>query len=647
MAPAKKNRVIDDSGESDGGNSSASGSIEDEEDSEAELEFEQNLDGLTEVEKEKRLLEKYEADEQKNKEKDLKKRLAASQGKPSKENEESEESDEVVSTRRGGRSRESDRRKEALKSLKNTKSKGSGEKARSMLVDRFGDDDGSDAEVGGGAGRDLAEKRRKRQELQRGSRGRGRDGDDDDYSDDDDNENDRRKKPEQRSGSGIKSALPVSLDGGRVDEEDELKPEENVPVNWNQANHYLLQKRTFFEKYFFEPYFEKLVKGVYVRIPISVVDGEMVYRFCEVVNTCRLQKAYTFMGESTHTGVVCAFGKSRLEWKLNGLSTHSLKEREFLVWRATLNKERLHFPTHAEAKKLYRDKQRMVLKHQYTDEEVNVMVNRKKDIGQSTVSLGVQRVRLERDLRAAQDMKNFDKALKLEEKLRKLLDENEARQNRKTDDVLRINEINKRNREANQKQDLQAQLLNDASLEKMTSAERLQFVRANSKKMFLSRSILERNLADGKLIQLPDGRIMTLNKVHEVEALPDDLVAGVSGATKSSKSGNSLEIDIEKLLEKQRERKLKESQKVEEMLKEKDSKVEFVGGAAPTNVQERANSTIRIQDSDGSWMTLRPANEIVKQMQTKPVVSAETKATRKGITVKEYFDRVKRRRVNE
>lgn len=595
--------------------------------------------------------DKYEADEQKSKEKDLKKRLAASQGKGGDEFDESEEEgeedddEEMVSTRRGGRNRESDRRKEALKNLKVNKSKGSGDKARSMLVDRFGDDDDSDGVGGGGgAGRDLAEKRRKRHELQRGSRGRGRDDDDDDdYSgDDDDDVSSRRKKGGEAGGAG-KVSLPLTLEGGRVDEEEELKPEENVPVNWNQANHYLLKKRTFFEKHFFEPFFDKLVRGLYVRIPISVVDGEMVYRFCEVVNVCRMAKAYNFMGESTNKGLICAFGKSRLEWKLNGVSTHSLREREFLVWRATLNKERQHFPTHAEAKKLYCDKQKM-MKHNYTEEEVNVMVNRKNEVGGSTVSLGVQRVRLERDLRAAQDMKNFEKAVKLEERLQKLLAENEARQSRKSDDVLRINEINKRNREANQKQDLQAQELNDAGLEKMTSAERLQFVRANSKKMYLSKDILDKNLADGKLIKLPDGRIMTLNKIHEVEALPDDLVAGKFGVTK--KGSNSLEIDIDKLLDKQREHKLKEALRMVENRKEEDSKVEFVG-VAPTNVQERANSTIRIQDSDGSWMTLRPANEIVKEMQNKPVVSEETKLTRKGITVKEYFDRVKRRRVGE
>lgn len=595
--------------------------------------------------------EKYEADEQKNKEKDLKKRLAASQGKADDVFEsEEEEDDDVVATRRGGRSRESDRRKEALKNLKVNKSKGSGDRARSMLVDRFGDDDDSDGDAGGsGAGRDLAEKRRKRHELTRGSRGRSRaDDDDEDYSGDDTNDDSSNKRSKTSDGAksapGVASAL--ALDGGRVDEEEELKPEENVPVNWNQANYYLLRKRSFFEKYFFEPYFDKLVRGLYVRIPIQVVDGEMVYRFCEIVSVCKLPKAYTFMGESTHTGVVCAFGKSRAEWKLNGVSTHSLQEREFLLWRAMLNKERLHFPTHAEAKRLHREKAKLIATHRYTDEEVNVMVSRKREIGVPTVSLGVQRVRLERDLRAAQDMKNFEKAVKLEEKLQRLLAENEARQSRKSDDVLRINEINRRNREANQKQDLQAQELNDAVLEKMTSAERLQFVRANSKKMYLSKAILDKNLADGKLIRMPDGRVLTLNKVHEVEALPDDLVAGKFGVTKDKMGGGSAEIDIDRLLDQQRARKQKESQRREAQRQAEDAKVHVVNSTSSASAQDVANATIRIHDSDGSWMTLRPANEIVQKMTSKPVVSDATKAARKGITVKEYFDRVKRRRVD-
>ncbi|GLE07576.1 hypothetical protein PINS_up018177 [Pythium insidiosum] len=144
---------------------------------------------------------------------------------------------------------------------------------------------------------------------------------------------------------------------------------------------------------------------------------------------------------------------------------------------------------------------------------------------------------------------------------------------------------------------------------------------------------------------MEDGRILTLNKMHEIEALPDDLVRDKSISANHGASGSDpLEIDIEKLLAKQRERK--EKLEASQDSANGDKGVEFVGGAAPTSVTEIANTTIRIKDDDGSWMTLRAANEIVKEMKSKPTVSAEAKSARRGITVKEYFDRVKKRRVD-
>ncbi|CAI5741335.1 unnamed protein product [Peronospora destructor] len=593
--------------------------------------------GLTEVEKEKRLLEKYEAKEQRNKERELKKRLAASQGKGEDGFSEEEDDDVLSSTRRGGRSRESNRRKEALHNLKANKSS---DKSRSILRNRFGEDDDSNEEGGSRSGRDLAEKRRRRRELQRGGTGRRRSyaDDDDDYSDQD------------SDGCRPKKSKTANLMVTKTADEDELgaaiRPEENVPMNWNQANHYLLKRRTFFEKNFFEPFFPQLVRGVYVRVPIEIVDGEMVYRFCEVVNVCKLPRSYNFCGEPTHTGIICAFGKSRREWKLNGVSGHSLREREFLLWRAAINKDRLHFPTHGEAKRLYSKKQKMITQHNYTETQVDEMVRRKQAVGLSTVSLGVQRVRLERDLRAAQDMKNFEKAVMLEERLQRLLAKNEERKNHNSDDVLRINEINRRNREANIQQDLHAQELNNAMNQKMTSAERLQFVRANQMTMYMSRDKLEKNLVEGKLIKLQDGRVTTSNKLHAVEALPDDLLDKVKGVGEKKQSGDGLEIDIDRLLAKQQERKQKDAERSAAKRKEREGQVEFVG-VAPTNVQEMVNATVRIKDDDGSWMTLRAPAEIMKEKQNKTVVSDKIKASRKGITVKEYFERVKKRRVTQ
>ncbi|KAL0584139.1 hypothetical protein ABG067_006023 [Albugo candida] len=622
-----------------------------------EDEEDEEMEGLTEVEKEKRLLEKYEAEEKRQKETQLRKRLNASLKDESQINIEDESSEEeegavdTISSRRG-RKKDGDRRKEALSNLKANKSK---HQTGSMLRNRLGDKfDSDDSEFGRDDSRHaLAEKRRKRQELLHRRAGE----DDDSFSDEMDEYQQTsqrsKKKSTAKSAEGVKNELLENNASLAAMEPIVEKPEDVLPADWGQAHRYLLKRRSFFEKFFYEPYFDKLVRGVYVRIPIGEKDGDTVYRFCEVVHVSKLPRPYKFAGEMTQKGITCAFGKSRIEWRLNAVSTHSLQESEFLLWRATLNKDRMKFPTYGEVRKVYQSKIDLISKYQYSEKEVDEMVQRKNasGVGSSKVPLGVQRVRLERDIKAAREMKNFEKAIMLEAKLQRLLNENEARQSRKSDDVLRITEINRRNREANLKQDLQAQELNDAMREKMTSAEKLQFIRANSKKMFLSRDKIEANLAQGKLVKLADGRIMTLNKVHEIEALPEDLVRNNTNQNsvleceigQDGRPTGKIEIDVDRLLAKQRERKKKEIKDKADM-ETKETKVEFVG-PAPTNVAEMADATIRIQDDDGSWMTLRPASEILRQMREKSKVSTELKASRKGLTVKEYFDRVKRQRV--
>lgn len=130
--------------------------------------------------------------------------------------------------------------------------------------------------------------------------------------------------------------------------------------------------------------------------------------------------------------------------------------------------------------------------------------------------------------------------------------------------------------------------------------------------------------------------------------LPDDLLRHSSlRQANATERENTGEIDIEKLLAKERERREKEAKKMELLTQTQASQVEFLNGTVPTSAMDVANTALRIQDDDGEWMTLRAANEIVKEKQSKPVVSEEAKAGRRGISVKEYFDRVKKRRVGD
>ncbi|KAF0700638.1 Aste57867_8816 [Aphanomyces stellatus] len=560
----------------------------------------EKLKGLNEVEKEALILEHYESQTKKSKELALKKKLES-------EKEALEEDNEVSSRRL--RSKDTDSRKSALSNLKSIKQGDKGSK--SILSKRFGRDDDSDNEFDGGdsSNRDLAEKRRRRKELQRSV----------------------------ADGAGMSSsygASSSSTSGPKKDPDHvELEePDVSGPVEMRHCLAYLYKRREWFEKHYFEPFFEKMVKGNYVRVVIEDLDdGGRVYRFCEVLHMCTVDKEYQFMGETTKRGLMLSYGKEKRAWTLSVLSNHSLTEQEYMHWRLFRKKVGVPIPTKDEARKFYNKIKSMPLLHKYTDEEVTTMVNRKKASGITHVALGVERVRLERDVEAAKGVGNYAKAMELEGRLEKVKAANEKRLAIKTEDVETINKINKRNREINMQRDMDAGATNRAQMDSMSAAQKLQYVRASaSKRMYLSRGKIETNLAEGKLIKLEDGRIMTANKLQEVEALPDDIVPETKGKAK--------EEDV--LVKMERKRKLAEATEITPRVAE----VQVDGEGT-----DIANKTIRVKEDDGTWTTMRPAAEILKEQEQKmrPVVSDEAKKARKGLSMKEYFDRVKQRRAEE
>ncbi|RHY35533.1 hypothetical protein DYB32_000002 [Aphanomyces invadans] len=552
----------------------------------------ERLKGLNEVEKEALMLYVSYIFAKKSKDIALKKKLES-------EREALDEDNEVAGRRL--RNRDSDSRKSALSNLKSIKQ---GDKSsKSILSKRFGgtngNDDGSDFDEGDANRDELAEKRRRRKELQRASA--------------------TEASSSHTSASASSSARTASKqeDPNHVELQE---PDLSGPLEHRHA----LAVRVLITS--------PVISRAYVKVIIDdgADEGDRVYRFCQIVHMCYVEKEYVFAGEKTKKALMLAYGKDKRAFPLSGVSNHSLIEREFELWRIHLQTQGLSVPTKDQAKKHYAAVKALPLKHKYTDEEVTTMVNRKKASGLTQVSLGVEIVRLERDVAAAKTVNNFDKSMELEARLAQARQANEQRLAVKTEDVERINQINKRNREINMKRDMDASASNRAQMENMSAAQKLQYVRASaSRRMYLSRDKIEANLAEGKLVQLPDGRIMTVNKLVEVEALPDDIIP--------DKAKKSKEEDV--LVKMERKRKAQEAAVVEARV----NAVEVQGDG-----NDIAHKTIRYMEDDGSWTTIRSAAEILEEQERKkrPVVSDEVKKNRRGISMKDYFNRVKERQAN-
>lgn len=381
------------------------------------------------------------------------------------------------------------------------------------------------------------------------------------------------------------------------------------PITCHQANFYLLRRRKFFEDHFFEPFFEELVKHNFARVKIGMHDSVPVYRMCQIKRLVELPKAYRFNGELTKQGLLLGFGKDTKPFRIDSISNRSITEEEFDFYA----KKEEKLMTHLAAKKLRENNDRIIKSYRYTEEEISRSIQRRKKAGLGKVKLGVERVRLERDLKAAEHGGDQERSIDLTRQLNEIIRENTRREQKKSDSVVRMNEINRKNRKINQQRDLEARQLNQVEQKNMSAAEKLQYMRSKNDKMFLSEEALNKMLAEGKLIQQENGVITTSNKLQVVEVMPDDMHAKDSMVI--------VKADVQQEDEK------------EEVVKyfDKNTNLEI---QTPLSHEDRSKVITRHYEADGTVFEYKPIDEIKKKQQ--PVLNA-TEKTRKGLSLKEYF----------
>ncbi len=102
-------------------------------------------------------------------------------------------------------------------------------------------------------------------------------------------------------------------------------------------------RRNYLEKWLHEPFFDQVVKGLFVRIFIGPMDGVAVYRMCEVVDVVPYKRSYKLPGTDIVTDkafIVCV-GKKQTTVKLLQLSSSRITERELSFFETSIRDQRL------------------------------------------------------------------------------------------------------------------------------------------------------------------------------------------------------------------------------------------------------------------------------------------------------------------
>ena len=259
--------------------------------------------------------------------------------------------------------------------------------------------------------------------------------DNNDDDDDDDDEQERGRSRGQRN----------STSGGDTDTDLTCKDLRGVQL-----------KREELEKRLFEPYFNDLIKNLYVRVWIgqrrnSKGGQTHVYRACKIVGTQKYPKAYklTDKTQTSSVGLVVSFGRSKRVFKITTISDSPINENEFIEWKQQMNKDGLHLPSANDLRDIYLNAVTLIKNFRYDDYAIRNMIRRKQESRKYDIKTmkNIYQFKVDK-LNAYKAENDPNERKRLKELIRQLDDEIQNRERKKNSKVS-VDHINKINAKKN------------------------------------------------------------------------------------------------------------------------------------------------------------------------------------------------------
>ncbi|KAI0981095.1 hypothetical protein GJ496_001498 [Pomphorhynchus laevis] len=176
------------------------------------------------------------------------------------------------------------------------------------------------------------------------------------------------------------------------------------------------------------PFFREVALGSFVRVGVGIANSDPVYRIAEIVDISTLNKPYEFEGTKTDKGVKLRHSNSERLFRMSFISNSTFTDREFDRWVYTLRKQNQTLPTI----------EQMELKESIIKHYMQLKIR--------PTNFAVARTDLRAQLDVAIANKNNYEIERLENELQEL--DKQSAELRKDEQLARLDEINKRNRQS-------------------------------------------------------------------------------------------------------------------------------------------------------------------------------------------------------
>ncbi|XP_040573431.1 RNA polymerase-associated protein Rtf1 [Lepeophtheirus salmonis] len=202
------------------------------------------------------------------------------------------------------------------------------------------------------------------------------------------------------------------------------------------------------ERFVHLPFFKKTVLGCFVRIGIGQHMGKSVYRCVEIVDVCETAKVYSVGRERTNCGLRLKFGKQERVFRLEFISNQPWTPTEFSKWKETCMENSMTLPT----REFVKDKHSEIskaMRYEFTNDDVDKIVAQKTRFHRHPVNYAMNKARLMKDKEIALAEGREEDASAIEKRLADLEERAEELDKKRTSSISTVSLINDRNRKDN------------------------------------------------------------------------------------------------------------------------------------------------------------------------------------------------------
>jgi RNA polymerase-associated protein RTF1 len=196
------------------------------------------------------------------------------------------------------------------------------------------------------------------------------------------------------------------------------------------------------------PFFEKFVKGAFVRIGIGNHDGRPVYRVAEVIGVHETPKVYALGKGRTNKGLKLKHGRQERVFRMEYVSNSNFSDSEFRKWKSELEKYDMQLPTEDDMKQKIKDFQE-AKNFEFTDEHVEHIISEKAKFRRNPVNYAMSKNRLMMEKDHAEQTGDKEKVESLKKTLEELEERAEELDKQRSRGLSAISFINERNRQRN------------------------------------------------------------------------------------------------------------------------------------------------------------------------------------------------------